>query len=285
MADGNSWSNDFSDVNNLSKTLGSDKSKQQQQAKEKKRFIDSFYPFIHTARIEQLYVMETTTKEPLPRNLITAGERAEYVEIGIIYGLKESAMIVVLFLLFTIIQIFSTLKYPTPLTTTINLSMYFVSLIAIGYGTAYTMHIAKYNVGFLTEKVIHALLLGRFIIIMIVIFLIGWVLKGLETYMMSNITTLLMTADAIVPDRDGGWYGIIGNILSIPMIPFGGGFPVTEESLAYILSIVIPKLFEVWVKISFVISASILAPIVFSMIHRSNYDSRNDKAQKELDNY
>jgi hypothetical protein len=281
----NQWGNDSADINNLNRALGSQKKDKQQQIKDKERAIDIFYPFAHTARIEQLFVMETTSKEQLPKNLVTAGERAEYAEFGIKYGLKESIAIVVVFLLALIIQTATLLKYPSDNTSYLSGSIILASIIPISYGLAYTFHIAKYNVGHLTSKVINALLAGRLIIVGMVVFVVGWGLLSFESYIYANTSVILTTAETLVPDADGSVYVFIKNALSYIMIPFGGSFMVTEQSVAYAMTVIIPELFLTWKLISIFAIISLLAPMVTTGIFRQMNDTRDKKAQTELENY
>lgn len=284
MAD--NWSNDFSDINNINRTMGSNGSKNNTVVKEPRaRFIDHFYPFVHTARIEQLYVMETTSKEALPNNLVTAGERAEYVEMGVRYGFKESMMILVVYFVFLVLQLVGCLKYPSPSTEYMNQSFLIAALIPIVYGVSYSAHISKYNVGHLTAKVINSILFGRLMILTMALFMIGWALWALESYVYSNVDVIITISNALVPSKSSGSYSAIANALSVVMTPFGGGFTVTESSLAYSMTVIIPELLSTWGKISIVTGLAALLPIIIAGYHKNMVGNREQKAQEELNNY
>lgn len=284
-ADTHNWSNDASDINNLNKLMGSQNSKEKQSIKDDKRFIDYFYPFVHTARIEQLYVMETTSNEPLPKNLVTAGERAEYIEIGVRYGFKEAAMFIGVYLVIVIIQFLSTIKYPSPDTSILSNGLWFAILISLIYGSAYTLHIAKFNVGQLTSKVITSLLAGRMIVVGIVAFAIGWITWGIESYIYANVDVVLLAADYMVPDKNSGFYEVIAGVFTILATPFGGPFTVTENSVAYAFTIAIPELFNTWGKIALAACLSVFIPLLAASFYKSAAYYRANKARIEFDNY
>lgn len=281
----NGWSNDFSDINNLNKTLGGNSQADKNPKKDDGRFIDIFYPFNHTARIEQLFVMETTSKDPLPKNLVTASERNEFIEIGFRYGFKEGAIMVLLFLVFVIVQFATTMKVPSQDTSAITNGLLLSSLVSLAYGVAYSIHITKYDVGILTSKTINSLLAGRFAVVAIIMLSVGWALWALQTYVYSDPSAILKWAVAVVPSKEGGGYDIAATGFSFVMIPFGGSFPVTEWSVAYSLTVLIPELFSSWWLLSIIAMVSVIAPIVIAAIHKKTSSISEGRAQTELDNY
>jgi hypothetical protein len=289
MADyGNQWSNDASDMNNLNGAFGSQKKDkaQNQSSQEQNRVIDSFYPFAHTAYIEKLFVMESTSKEQLPENLVTAGERAEYAEFGFKYGLKEALPALVIFFILCIIQMVSLLKSPSSNTGYMTAAMILSSIVPIIYGLSYTFHIAKYNVGTLTAKLINPFLAGRLMAVGMVVFTIGWGLLQFQTYIYSNVSVIVTAANTLAPESSGGLASvIIKNIMSIVMAPFGGTFDISSQSVAYMMVILIPKLFSTWKIIGIIISTSLLMPIITTSILRKLNDNNNKRAQIELENY
>lgn len=283
--DTHNWSNNASDINNLNKLTGSQNSKDNQSIKNDKRFIDYIYPFRSTDRIEQLYVMETTSNEPLPKNLVTAGERAEYIAIGVQYGFKEATMLIGVYLSIVIIQFLSTMKYPSSDTSILSNGLWFAIAISLIYGLAYTLHIAKFNAGELTSKVIIPLLSGRMIAIGIVAFVLGWIAWGIESYANANVDTVLLTADYMVPDKNNIFYGVIADFITILATPFGGNFTVTEISLAYAFTIAIPELLSTWSKIALAACLSTLIPLLATIFYRNAAYYRLNKARIEFDNY
>lgn len=285
MANDNQWGNDLSDVKNLNGVFGGDKQKERALQNQNKRFVDYFYPFVHTARIEQLYVMESSSKEDLPKNLVTAGERAEYIEIGVRYGFKEIAWVLMLFLLFVSIQIVHTLKYPYGDMDMLNNGLLLGSIVFIAYGLSYTLHIGKYNIGHLTSKVITAILTGRLMIVAGALFMISWMLWGLESYLYASNETILLIADSVVPDKDNGAYPVIAGIFSTLMIPFGGPFIVEDATVAYAISIIFPLLLSTWWKIALVGAGSVFIPLIGSSMIRASKDRTKNKALEELERY
>ncbi len=281
---GEEWTNDASDLNNLNSAMGSKKKDKSQHEKER-RFIDHFYPFGHTGRIEHLFVMESNSKEPLHANLVTAGERAEYAEYGVRYAIKEILVALSIFLLAVIMQAVSLLKYPSSETPILDQAPIFTAAVTMIYGLAYTFHLAKYNVGPLTGKVIAALLAGRMIVILSVVFGVGWGLSMMEDYIYANTSIILTIADYAVPDRSNGFYELIATAYSYLMMPFGGGFPVSEQGVAYMLTVIAPELFPSWREAGLISLITAVIPIVVTAIYRQINATRDQKVQVEYENY
>lgn len=286
MAGHGEWGNDASDINSLNSLLGSKKNnKQNIENGEKRRFIDRFYPFIHSARIERLYTMEMTSKEQLPANVVTAEERAEYIETGVRFGLKESLLTLLVFSIGLIAQIWSILKTTSDNVMLLQNFTYFAMLIPVAYGIAYTAHLGKYNVGVLTSKVITALFAGRMMISAIMVSIIAWSLLSMESYFNAHIDVIASVSNIIVPDTTSVMYPMLSNIATMIGTTLGGAFVVTKQSFALMLTIIIPSLFSTWKFIAFTEIIFLTVPIVYSNIHRKLNETKIAQPQEDLENY
>lgn len=282
----NQWGNDGNDLkslNNTFSTLAGENDRGGSPTHE--RFIDKFYPFMHTARIEQLFVMESTTKEDLPKNLVTAGESAEYVEFGVRYGTIEAVAMLLVFLFFSIWQFVNLLHYPyNPDLAIAGKSVYFALAIPVSYGIAYSLHLTKYNIGKLTGKVITSLLVGRLAPVMILTMVISYVLWGFENIVNTDRTSILQFALSAVP-QDKAFYSIVATAASTIMMPFGGGFQVQSQNVAFAIIQIAPILSSAWEKIMYLSILTAFIPIIGSSYKRLTHQANKERAINELKNY
>lgn len=282
----NQWGNDSNDLKNLNNTFSTltgegDKGGTPTQ----ERFIDKFYPFMHTARIEQLFVMESTTKEDLPKNLVTASESSEYVEFGVRYGAKEAFAMLFIFLAFGIWQFVNILKNPySPNLSIADRSIYIALAIPVIYGLVYSIHLSKFNIGKLTGKVITALLVGRMIPVIILGMTLSYALWGLDNIVNTGREAVLKFAITIVP-QDKTMYSLASNAASMLMMPFGGGFAVQPQNVAYAIIQIAPMLSSAWQKIMYLAIGIAFLPIIGSSFKRVTHQANKDRAIEELKNY
>lgn len=286
MAGHGEWGNDASDINSLNSLLGSKKNnKQNIENGEKRRFIDRFYPFIHSARIERLYTMEMTSKEQLPANIVTAEERAEYIETGVRYGLKESLLTLSIFFVGLVVQAWVTLRTTSDNVMLLQNFVYFAMMVPVIYGIAYTAHLGKYNVGVLTSKVITAILVGRVMTSAIMVTIVAWSLLSIESYFNSHIDVIASVSNIIVPDRTSVLYPMISNAATMIGNTFGGAFVVTKQSFALMLTIIIPSLFSTWKFIAITEIIFLAVPLIYSNVHRKLNETKIVQPQEDLKNY
>lgn len=277
------WGNDISDVKNLNSAWGNNSASVSQNT-DKTRAIDWFYPFIHTGRIEQLAMMETTSKEPLPKNLVTAGERAEYFEIGIRYGLKEIIFATLVFLTFILIQFVVTLKSLSLENVFSTYGTVLAILLIVIYGASYTAHIAKYNVGVLTSKVIISMLMGRLIAIVIFVVFVGWTFWVAQQYVLAN-PNFAETLKNVFPTSGGFIHTVLSAFFSVLMIPFGGAFKVTPQSLVFAVNQMPQDIFSNWRSITIVAFFSSFLTLGVSVFFRRINEIKRAKPEEQLEVY
>ncbi len=116
---------------------------------------DYLYPFLYTNRVEQLNVMEAASEDDLNPRLVTIGERAHNIEMGIRYGLKETAAV---FVVYVVSVVYACIE---GLDAIPSLGFALALLIVCVYGIVYTIHLPRLAIGPLTQKVINSLLFGR----------------------------------------------------------------------------------------------------------------------------
>jgi hypothetical protein len=286
MPKDNQWGNDASDIKNLKELFGNDLSKEQQREQEVSRTtISKLYPIQHTMRIELLSVNEITAKEPLPASLVTYGESTEYIEYGARYGSKESFMTYTIFLIGLLIQFIATLKSGIYNEHTLIIAAGVSMIISAVYGITYSSHIAKFSTGPLTTKLITSLLVGRLMIVLVFLSMVGFGLHMLTDYISKDPNVLLQMADAIVPDHKNMFYIPIAKFANMIMTPFGGGFEVTKLSVAYTLVATLPNIFKVWTYLAIVEIFFAFIPLIMTRVNGKRNYMTNNVAKEELENY
>lgn len=169
------------------------------------------------SRIEQLYVVESKSTNPLDGENFTISEVASFATISFRWGLLEITLMLAILFFTSLLQLHELFKTGVRSFTAVDTGFYTVVALTVVISFVY-LYPTKFYVGKLTAKAIYSLFVGRMVAIMIAVSTVTLVFQPLYNSMLSDSQPLYAFSEWVFGHESLPGI-IINNILPYDITP------------------------------------------------------------------